>query len=109
MPVLLTVAAEEDIPLSRIAAVFSENASDLYGLKRGKIQTGYAADIVIFDIEGRTDVRNDDQYSKCGWTPYDGASLEGRIETVYVNGRKVMENGKVMTGNSYGKLLEFNC
>ncbi len=109
LPVLLTVAAEEDIPLSRIAAVFSENASDLYGLKRGKIQTGYAADIVIFDIEGKTDVTNDDQYSKCVWTPYDGASLEGRIETVFVNGRKVMENGKVMTGNSYGKLLEFNC
>lgn len=108
LPVLLTIASEEDIPLSRIAAVFSEKASDLYGLKRGKIQTGYAADIVIFDINGTTDVRNEDQYSKCGWTPYEGASLKGRIETVFVNGMKVLENGRIKTGNSYGKLLEFN-
>ena len=49
LPVLLTIAAQEDIPLTRIASVFSEKAANLYGLKRGKIAKGYAADIVIFD------------------------------------------------------------
>ena len=86
LPVLLTIARQEDIPLSRIAAVFSENASDLYGLNTGKIQAGYSADLVIFDKDREFTVRNEDQLSKCGWSPYDGVTLNGFIETVFVGG-----------------------
>ena len=86
LPVLLTIANQDDIPLTRIAAVFSENASDIYGLNTGKIRRGYAADLVIFDYEQEFTVRNEDQKSKCGWSPYDGTSLKGKIEHVFVNG-----------------------
>lgn len=89
LPVLVTIAAQEDIPLTRIAAVFSENASDLYGLKTGKIRYGYSADFVIFDKEKEFAVRNEDQLSKCGWSPYEGEILKGKIETVIVNGQIV--------------------
>lgn len=94
LPVLLTIAAEEDIPLTRIAAVFSENAADLYGLKTGKIQAGYAADIVIFDKDKEFTVRNEDQFSKCGWSPYEGVTLKGSIETVMVGGKIIYNEGK---------------
>ena len=86
LPVLLTIANQDDIPLTRIAAVFSENASDIYGLNTGKIRRGYAADLVVFDHEQELTVRNEDQKSKCGWSPYDGTSLKGKIEHVFVNG-----------------------
>ena len=94
LPILLTIAAEEEIPLTRIAAVFSENASDLYGLGRGKIKTGYDADIVIFDYEKEFTVRNEDQLSRCGWTPYEGETLRGSIETVFIGGNIVYKDGK---------------
>lgn len=96
LPVLLTIAAQEEIPLSRIASVFSENAADLYGLKRGKIAQGYAADIVVFDKDKEFVVRNEDQYSKCGWTPYEGETLKGWIETVLVNGNIVLKDGQLI-------------
>ena len=86
LPVLLTIASEEDIPLTRIAAVFSENASNIYALNTGKIRRGYAADLVVFDYEQEFTVRNEDQKSKCGWSPYDGTTLKGKIEHVFVNG-----------------------
>ena len=86
LPVLLTIAHEEGIPLTRIASVFSEKASDLYGLERGKIKRGYEADLVIFDNGKEFTVRNEDQLSKCGWTPYDGVRLRGVIEKVLVGG-----------------------
>lgn len=87
LPVLLTIAAEEEIPLTRIAAVFSENASDLYRLDRGKIAKGQKADLVVFDYEKDFVVKAEDQKSKCGWTPYEGATLKGVIEEVYINGQ----------------------
>jgi dihydroorotase len=75
LPVLLTIAHKEEIPLTRIASVFSEKAADIYGLKRGKIKRGYEADLVIFDYSKEFTVRNEDQLSKCGWTPYEGETL----------------------------------
>ena len=96
LPVLLTIAAQEEIPLTRIASVFSEKAAGLYGLKRGKIAQGYAADIVVFDKDKEFVVRNEDQYSKCGWTPYEGETLKGWIETVLVNGNIVLKDGQLI-------------
>lgn len=112
LPVLLTIADQEDIPLTRIASVFSENASALYGIRRGCIRKGYAADIVIFDKDKEFIVKSEDQYSKCGWTPYEGECLKGFIEKVFVNGKAVVEDGKIMTdldeNTTYGKLLKFS-
>ena len=95
LPVLLTIAHEEEIPLERIASAFSEKAADLYGLKRGKIQKGYEADLVIFDYDKEFTVKAEDQYSKCGWTPYEGVTLKGFIETVLIDGEVVLENGRI--------------
>ncbi len=86
LPVLLTIAYNENIPLTRIAKVFSEKAAEIYGLNRGKIEKGYEADLVVFDYNKEFTVRNEDQYSKCGWTPYAGTTLRGVIEAVMIDG-----------------------
>ena len=96
LPVLITIADQEEIPLTRIASVFSEKAANIYGLKRGKIAQGYAADIVIFDKNKEFVVRNEEQYSKCGWTPYEGETLKGWIDTVFVNGNIVLKDGQLI-------------
>lgn len=90
LPVLLTIARQEEIPLTRIASVFSEKASELYGLKTGKIAKGYAADLVVFDLNKEFTVRAEDQKGRCGWTPYEGEILNGVIEMVLVDGVRVL-------------------
>ena len=87
--VLLTIAAQENIPLEKIASVFSEKAAEIYGLQRGKIQTGWYADLVVVDLEKEFTVRAEDQFSKCGWTPYEGERLKGTIEEVIINGKHI--------------------
>ena len=89
LPVLLTIAHDNDIPLTRIAAVFSENASKLYSLNRGKIAKGFDADLVVFDYGQTFEVKTADQFSKCGWTPYEGETLRGVIEKVFIDGKEV--------------------
>ena len=90
LPVLLTIAAQEEIPLTRIASVFSEKASEIYGLNTGKIIKGYDADLVIFDKDKEFVVKSEDIKSKCGWSPYEGETLKGTIEAVLVNGVSVL-------------------
>ena len=89
LPVLVTIAAQEEIPLTRIASVFSVKASEIYGLNTGKIAKGYAADLVIFDKEKEFIVQKEDQLTKCGWSPYEGETLKGVIECVLVDGETV--------------------
>ncbi len=90
LPVLLTIAHDNEIPLTRITSVFSEKAAGLYHLNRGKIKKGYEADLVVFDYEKTFEVKNEDQKSKCGWTPYAGETLRGEIKAVYINGNKII-------------------
>lgn len=106
LPVLLTIADQEEIPLTRIAEVFSEKTGEMYGLMRGKITEGYAADLVIFDKDKEFTVKAEDQLSKCGWSPYEGVTLKGYIETVLVNGEVAMKDGQVTEGR-HGQLLKF--
>ena len=91
LPVLITIAAQEEIPLTRIASVFSEKASEIYRLNTGKIAEGYAADLVIFDKEKEFTVKAEDQHTKCGWSPYEGETLKGVIETVLIDGEPVLQ------------------
>lgn len=90
LPVLLTIAHDNEIPLSRIASVFSEKVAELYGLNRGKIEKGYEADLVVFDYNKTFIVRDEDQKSKCGWTPYAGQTLRGQIKEVYIDGNQII-------------------
>lgn len=89
LPVLLTIAQQEDIPLEKIASVFSEKAAEIYELNRGKIQAGWQADLVVFDYGKEFTVKAEDQKSKCGWSPYEGQTLKGVIEAVYINGKQI--------------------
>ena len=107
LPALLTIAVNNEIPLTQITKAFSEKAGEMYGLKRGKIAEGYAADLVVFDLNKEFTVKAENLYSKCGWSPYEGETLKGYIEMVLVNGETAMENGK-LTEVKAGQLLEFN-
>ena len=106
LPVLLTIASRNEIPLTQIAKVFSEKTADLYGLKRGKIKEGYAADLVVFDLNKEFEVKAEDLYSKCGWSPYEGETLKGFIEMVLVNGKTALKDGRITNARA-GELLMF--
>ena len=107
LPVLLTVASEEDIPLERIASAFSEKPAEVFRIQdRGKLKEGFFADIVVIDMEKEQTVTKDSLLYKCGWSPYEGYTLKGSVETVFVNGRKTVDGRKV-TGAPAGERLIF--
>ena len=111
--VALTVAAEEGIPLTRIASAISEKPAELYGIKnRGRLRKGYAADIIVVDLKKEFTV---DRASsgpggiayKCGWSPYEGTLLKGFVEDVYLNGYPVVTAGRITDSIPRGSALAF--
>ena len=52
---------------------------------------------VELDLEAEWTVGQGGYESKCGWSPFDGWKLPGKIEAVVIRGKKVVERGKVIS------------
>ncbi len=61
--------------------------------KKGRIATGYDADLVLIDMNREQQVLNEDQVTKSGWTPWHGVTLKGWPVRTLVGGRTVYNNG----------------
>ncbi len=117
LAVLLTVCRQENIPYTRLSSVFSERAAEMFGIRdRGHVAKGKAADIVIIDPEqectvGKTDKGCGRIDYKCGWSPYEGETLRGNVEDVFVGGVQVVSKGLPLFGNDIcasGRRLVFS-
>lgn len=62
-------------------------------VNKGRIEVGYDADLVLVDLQRSHTVRNADQVTKCGWTPWDGVTLTGLPLRTWVMGREVFREG----------------
>ncbi len=61
---------------------------------KGRIAVGYDADLVLVDLERAAEVRNEDQLTKCGWSPWHGETLVGWPMRTWVMGREVYRDGR---------------
>ena len=95
------------LSLERLVEVTSENPAILYGLypQKGAIQVGSDADLVILDLDKEVIIRNEEQETNCGWTPYDGFKVKGVPSLGILRGRIIMENGSVVGRKGYGEYI----
>jgi dihydroorotase len=89
LPLLLSEAREGRLSYERVRDLVAANPARIFGLSRkGRIDPGRDADLVLFDPEETRPIRGEDLHSKCGWTPFEG--FEGVFpERVLVRGRTV--------------------
>ncbi len=59
---------------------------------KGRIEVGYDADLVLVDLGLEQTIRNDEQLTKCGWSPYDGLSLTGWPVRTWVAGTRSLSS-----------------
>lgn len=62
-------------------------------VNKGRIEVGYDADLVLVDLARSQEVRNAEQQTKCGWSPWDGETLVGWPVRTWVMGHSVYCDG----------------
>lgn len=106
LPVLWTAARKHGCTLNDIATWLCSNPSILAGLqhKKGRIEKGYDADLVIWEPEQTFTVAEHTIHHRHKITPYLNEKLYGVVEQTWLAGEKVFDNGKFLHLNK-GKLL----
>ncbi len=92
--VLWTQAQKQGISLEKVVSWMCAKPASFVGLKKGKIQKAYDADLVVFDPEKSWEVRKENIFHKNKLTPYEGEKLLGKVKITFLRGRKVFQDGK---------------
>ena len=80
--------------LSLLVQLMCHNPAILYQIdRRGFVREGYYADLALVDMNVSHVISDKEEFSKCGWTPYDGITSHCRVTHTFVNGNLVFENG----------------
>lgn len=95
------------ITLDRVVRLASYNPARIFGVypRKGVIQVGSDADLVIIDLAREETILNETTYTKVGWTPYHGRKVKGAPVMTLVRGRIVMENGHVLGKPGDGEFI----
>lgn len=105
-PLVLDAVKKGLVSLDRAVDAIAFQPAKAFKLEgaKGRIAVGYDADLVIADLDSPWTITNDGVLSRCGWTPYDGRSISARIDSTFVRGTPVLDNGQVVGKPGQGKL-----
>ena len=96
LPLMLNEVNRGRCTLEDLAAWMCDGPARIWDIVgKGRIEEGWDADLVLVDMQAERAVRNGEQRTKCGWSPWDGAVLKGWPVRTWVGGRTVFADGRV--------------
>jgi dihydropyrimidinase len=95
------------ITKEQMCALLSENVAKLFGMypRKGVLQVGSDADIVIWDAKAKGIISKDNQKQNVDYTPFEGFETVGCAKHVFLRGKHIVEEGNIIKQNS-GKYIK---
>ena len=108
LSLFLTAVNEGKLSLDTLVRITSYNPARIFGVypRKGTIQPGSDADLVIVDMNKEAVISNETTYTKVGWTPYHGRKVKGVPIRTILRGKTVMENGKIVGKPGDGQFVK---
>jgi len=109
---LLAIAYAEGVArgrltVERLVDVLATTPARRFGLARkGAIEVGRDADLVLFDASARRAIWAADLHHTSDYTPYEGFEVAGTVRSVFVRGRTVIRDGAFVGDRGYGRFVE---
>lgn len=100
LPLLLGAVHDGRLELDDVVARLDENPRRIYGLP------AQADTRVEVEVDDRWVARGADMKSRCGWTPFEGMEMRGRVRSVTLRGVEVFRGGEVLAGPGDGRAIE---
>jgi dihydropyrimidinase len=99
--------AKGRITVERMVDLLATTPARRFGLTRkGAIEPGRDADLVLFDPAARRTIRAADLHHTSDFTPYEGMEVAGAVRGVFVRGRAVIRDGAAVGERGFGQFVE---
>lgn len=108
LPLLLNAALMGRVTLEDVVRRCVVNPSKIFGLKnKGALEVGRDADIVLIDPRQEYVLTDEQMLSKCGWTPFAGTRIKGKIQQVYLRGSLAYDQDTCLAEPGSGKAVQY--
>ncbi|HEU0296265.1 MAG TPA: amidohydrolase family protein [Anaerolineales bacterium] len=97
LPLLLTAVNEKRLTLDDIIQKSVINPRKIFNLPE-QPETW-----IEVDENAEYEIKAVDQFTRCGWTPFEGWKVNGKIKKVVLRGTTAFEDGKLLVEPGYGK------
>ena len=95
------------VELTDVARLLCEGPAEIWGMTgKGRIKEGYDADCVVFDLNVERTIRNSDQWTRAGWSAWDGVTVKGLPVLTMVMG-VIVVNDDELVSEPCGHALEY--
>lgn len=96
LPILLS--RRPALPPELIARLTAGNVAARYRIaSKGRIATGYDADLVLVEEDARYELRREDLLDRHRMSPYVGRTFLGRVRQTFVRGQVVFAEGRIVS------------
>lgn len=98
---------EERISINKLVEITSENPSKIFGLypNKGVIAEGSDGDILVLNPSEEEVITWKNQTQNVDYTPYEGYKVKGKIERVFLRGKEVVKDGKLLSDKAFGQFV----
>jgi dihydroorotase (multifunctional complex type) len=104
LPLLLTAVQQKQLTWPELARLACAGPAQLFSLEgKGRIASGYDADLVLVDPEIQWTISGKDLLTRCGWTPFEGWRARGKVMRVYLRGQLAFAEGQVLVPPGTGR------
>ncbi|MBT8282339.1 MAG: dihydroorotase [Muriicola sp.] len=94
LPAMMQKMLEGKISPEIMVTKMCHNPAILFDIKeRGFLREGYYADLTVVNPNDPWEVKKDNLYYKCGWSPFEGTTFRSKVTHTFVNGHLAYENG----------------
>jgi dihydroorotase-like cyclic amidohydrolase len=97
LPLLLTAVDVKRLTLNVLIEKMYTNPKKIFNLP-DQPETW-----VEVDENAEYEIKAAEQFTRCGWTPFEGWKVKGRIRKVVLRGKTAFEDGKILAPAGYGR------
>ena len=96
------------ITLKKLVDLLCVNPCKIFGIKnRGALKAGNVADLTIYKLNEKFTIKDEWIESKCGWTPFNGTTVDVTPYGTIINGKTTVWNQELIE-KGFGKPYSFN-
>lgn len=111
LPVFHEVAVNRrDFSYPFLVKMMSTNPAQTFGMPRkGTLEPGTDADVVVFDPNKQFTISAESNASNATYTIYDGVDVTGGVDTTFVRGQRIVDEGELVGSPGDGEFVEREC